>query len=144
MTTKFTNPFPGLSFLKEFNVFVLFLTVFAAACQAPEQEHTDGTTAIDQTEAAAADSAAQQERRPAPQFHRIPTEMARDRVYVCDDANADVFHTKYDCETLNGCKTLKKNVMLLRAVEDYGRYNCDICSKDLAVIFDEQQVIQRR
>ncbi|TXK49116.1 hypothetical protein FVR03_06960 [Pontibacter qinzhouensis] len=133
-----------IAFLKEMQVSVLVFLLSFTACQSPEQNQAD-TVAAEQTPTTSlADSLAQKERRPAPEFHRIPTDMAQERVYVCDDANADVFHTQYDCELLAACKTVKKNVTIIRAVEDYGRYNCDICSKDLAVIFDDQQVIQKR
>ncbi|MFT2009597.1 hypothetical protein ACMA1I_13035 [Pontibacter sp. 13R65] len=143
MTIRFNPIYIRMSFLKLLKSSIFILALSANACQSSEQEQTQGSV-TDQSTVPAVDSAAQTERRPAPDFHRIPTENAQDRVYVCDDAHADVFHTEYNCELLNGCQTVKKNVTLIRAVEDYGRYNCDICSKDMAIIFDEKQVIQRR
>ena len=129
--------------MKDLAAYAFLLLFSFTACQSQEQ-NSSGAAATEQAQTNVADSIAQKARRPAPEFHRIPTEMAGKRVYVCDDAHADVFHTKYDCEVLNTCQTVKKNVTLIRAVEVYGRYNCEVCSKDLAVIFDEQKVIHRR
>ncbi|NDK56696.1 hypothetical protein [Pontibacter fetidus] len=106
------------------------------ACQSAEQPQEEANVATEQT-AAAADTV---QRRPAPDFYVIPPGMERKRVWVCDDASKDVFHTKNTCEALRPCNGAFRNVSLQRAIEEYGRYNCEICSKELSDIFDDKKI----
>ncbi|MBF9252747.1 hypothetical protein I2I11_05565 [Pontibacter sp. 172403-2] len=114
----------------------LAVMLLASCNQATEQEVA---TTEQATEAAAADTV---QRRPAPAFYLIPPNLVRERVWICDAATADIFHTKADCPVLLECrgKGNFRNVSLQRAIEEYGRYNCQTCSKDLDHIFDEDMV----
>ncbi|RAU82506.1 hypothetical protein [Pontibacter arcticus] len=81
--------------------------------------------------------------RPAPVFFIIPEELDKQRVWICDGSKTeDVFHVKNDCPNLVSCKGKGtfRNISIHRAIEYFGRYNCDVCSKDLAHIFDENMV----
>ncbi len=81
-------------------------------------------------------------RRPSPKFYIVPPNLAEQRVWICDNAVSDIFHITYDCPLLLACKGKGsfRNVVLLRAIEDYGRYNCQSCSKALDDVFDENKV----
>ncbi|MFD2247118.1 hypothetical protein [Pontibacter ruber] len=116
----------------------LFCLAALFSCQSSGSQE-EAVAAPPQTETVAADTV-QAALRPAPKFHKIPTDMAKKRVYFCNDEVSDVFHVKHDCPVLLQCKANYKNVTLLRAVEAYGRYQCDTCSKDLAFIFEEGNV----
>ncbi|WP_242927416.1 hypothetical protein [Pontibacter vulgaris] len=107
------------------------------SCQKATTE-SEATLTQEQTTASA--DTAQAQRRPAPTFHKIPTDMAKNRVYICDDDVSDTFHQKNDCQLLLQCKASFRNLTLLRAVENYGRYNCETCSKELAFVFIEGNV----
>ena len=78
--------------------------------------------------------------RPAPEFYVIPPYMAQSRVWICIDESADVFHTKHDCPVLVACQGSFRNMTLYRAIDDFGRYNCQECSQNLDHIFDEDLV----
>jgi len=115
----------------------LAIVLLGSCQQAAEQENT--ATEQETAVVAAADTA---QKRPAPTFYLIPPNLVRQRVWICDDAASDIFHTKADCPVLLECrgKGNFRNVSLQRAIEDYGRYNCQTCSKDLDHIFDEDMV----
>lgn len=113
----------------------VFLMVFLFSCQQTENTDLGATSAGNQI--AAADSV---NKRPAPEFFIIPQNMLKDRVWLCDDGVADIFHVKNDCPVFMSCRATKRNVSLPRAIEDYGRYNCTTCSEELAHIFDEDMI----
>ncbi|GAA4430260.1 hypothetical protein GCM10023188_16690 [Pontibacter saemangeumensis] len=116
----------------------LLLLVFAGtllSCQ-----HTDEKTAASQAETAVAVAGTQPKARPAPEFFLIPPDMAKNRVWICMDESANLFHTKNDCPLLVPCKGTFRNLTLVRAIEDFGRYNCQECSRELDHIFDENKV----
>jgi len=81
-------------------------------------------------------------KRPAPTFFVIPPDQSRARVWLCEDGVSDLFHAKHNCPVLIACKGKGtfRNVNLPRAIEEYGRYNCQTCSKDFDHIFDEDMV----
>ncbi len=114
------------------------MCLLLTGCQGTENKEKE-TTAATSEEAAAADTA-QVARRPAPEFFVITPELKDRRVWICDDSNLDIFHVKNDCDNLRGCKGTFRNVTIPRAIEEYGRYNCENCSSDLAYIFDEDAV----
>lgn len=125
--------------IKTFRDFILAAVVPAlmlAGCQPSEEQATETTA----QQAPAATQPVQ--KRPAPDFYIIPPDMVRDRVWVCDDAVSDVFHLKNDCPVLAGCsdQATFRNVSLQRAIEHYGRYNCQTCSLELDHIFDEGMI----
>lgn len=107
------------------------LTLFS--CQ-PSETDLDTTA---ETQLAAADSVS---KRPAPEFFIIPPDLVKSRVWLCDDGVADIFHVKNDCPVFMTCRATKRNVSLPRAIEEYGRYNCTTCSKELDHIFDEDMI----
>jgi hypothetical protein len=109
-------------------------TLFAS-CQSTEKQQEEAPVAIEQT--ATVDTT---QRRPAPEFYIIPKGMERKRVWVCDDKVSDIFHVNNECEILRTCTGTFRNVSLQRAIEEYGRYNCTVCAKDLADIFDENKI----
>ncbi|WP_439881846.1 hypothetical protein ACSX1A_01545 [Pontibacter sp. MBLB2868] len=82
------------------------------------------------------------EKRPAPTFYIIPEDLAKKRVWLLEDGQSDIFHLKHDCPVLvaGKGKGTFKNVTLTRAIEEYGRYNCQECSSELNHIFDENMV----
>jgi flavoprotein len=107
------------------------------SCQSND-ENTAATSQVEVTDTVtAADAAAA---RPAPSFFVIPSDMAKNRVWICIEASSDIFHVKHDCPVLKQCKGTFRNLTLTRAIEDFGRYNCQECSKDYDHIFDEQLV----
>lgn len=116
---------------------LLAITCSLFGCQQADEE-----AAASQAENSAADAVAdtQTPARPAPEFFLIPPDMAKNRVWICVDESADVFHTKHDCPVLVQCKGSFRNLTLVRAIEDFGRYNCQECSRDLDHIFDEDMV----
>lgn len=81
-------------------------------------------------------------KRPAPEFFVVPAELAKKRVWICDNSTSDVFHVKHDCPVLLECKGKGtfRNVTLPRAIEEYGRYNCQECAKELDHIYDEDAI----
>ncbi|MEJ8801636.1 hypothetical protein [Pontibacter sp. H249] len=107
---------------------ILGATTFACQQNTEQQEATVQATA--------------ETKRPAPEFFVIPEDLVNKRVWICENATADVFHMKHDCPVLIACKGKGtfRNVTVPRAVEDYGRYNCQECAKDLDYIFDEDAV----
>ncbi|MBC5772497.1 hypothetical protein H8S95_00330 [Pontibacter sp. KCTC 32443] len=119
------------------NAFAFFIlcSTFLAGCQPSEQQETT-TTAVEQTTAAAD----RVQRRPAPKFYIIPPGSERTRVFVCDNGNDDVFHKDGGCKVFTDCKGTKRNVSLQRAIEEFGRYNCEVCSKELGDIFDDKKI----
>lgn len=114
------------------------LLVFAGTL--PGCQQTDEETAASQAETAVAVADTQPPARPAPEFFVIPPDMAKNRVWICADETADLFHTKNDCPLLVQCRGTFRNLTLVRAIEDFGRYNCQECSRDLDHIFDEDMV----
>ncbi|WP_266202300.1 hypothetical protein [Pontibacter kalidii] len=130
---------PSLSTYLQGATFILVLSVFAA-CQPTETGQQEKTTAATTQPAQTITAAAA--KRPAPEFFIIPEDMARKRVWICEDSESDVFHVQHDCPILVQCKGKGsfRNLILPRAVEDYGRYNCQECSKDLDLIFDKDAV----
>ena len=113
--------------------------LLAIACCFFGCQQTDEEAAASQAEiVAAADTPATA--RPAPEFFLIPQDIAKNRAWICVDEASDVFHTKNDCPVLVQCKGSFRNLTLVRAIEDFGRYNCQECSPDLDHIFDEEMV----
>ncbi|MHA6248786.1 hypothetical protein ACXYMU_12665 [Pontibacter sp. CAU 1760] len=102
-------------------------------CQQTEETATDSEPTESATEPLP-------EKRPAPEFFVIAPDMAQNRMWICEDESSDIFHTQHDCSLLVQCKGTFRNVTLIRAVEDYGRYNCQVCSRELDHIFDEGMV----
>lgn len=118
--------------------FIVILCALAS-CQYSEtdqQQETETTPAEQEQTIAAAN------KRPFPEFFAIPKEMMRKRVWICEDGESDIFHVQHDCPILIQCKGKGsfRNLMLPRAIEDYGRYNCQECSKELDFIFDKDAV----
>ena len=103
------------------------------SCQ-PAETDIDTTA---ETQIVEADSV---QKRPAPEFFIIPQELVKSRVWLCDDEVSDIFHVKNDCPLFMACRATKRNVSLPRAIEEYGRYNCTTCSKELDHIFDEEMI----
>ena len=112
--------------------------LLAIACSIFSCQQTDEAAAAAQSETLAADTPATA--RPAPEFFLIPQDISKNRAWICVDEAADVFHTKNDCPVLVQCKGSFRNLTLVRAIEDFGRYNCQECSSDLDHIFDEDMV----
>ncbi|WP_242916935.1 hypothetical protein [Pontibacter liquoris] len=132
---RFTLLFKPVSHL----VAGVFLSmILLSSCQQTTEEKPPAT-AQQSAEMAPADTV---QKRPAPTFFIIPPEMASKHVWLCENATADVFHLKHDCPVLVACrgKGTFRNVSLVRAIETYGRYNCQTCSKELDTIFDEDMV----
>ncbi|MFD3001688.1 hypothetical protein ACFS7Z_15050 [Pontibacter toksunensis] len=80
--------------------------------------------------------------RPAPTFFVIPPDLAEKRVWICENTASDLFHVQHDCPVLVECKGKGsfRNLTIVRAIEDFGRYNCQTCSEGLNHIFDEELV----
>lgn len=117
----------------------LSLAIVAAllfGCQPTEQQQETPTISMEQT----IQEPDTVQRRPAPEFYVIAPGTERTRVWVCDDNRSDIFHVNNKCEVLLTCTGIYKNVSLQRAIEDYGRYNCDSCSQEFADIFDQEKV----
>lgn len=129
LTTSFYKSITNIAF-------VLCLCAMAS-CQPAETADSAEAGAVAETATAAADTTA---KRPAPEFFVIPESMVRKRVWICEDGVADIFHVQHDCPVLVKCKGSFRNLLLPRAIEDYGRYNCQECSKDLDDIFDKDAV----
>ena len=121
-----------------FSGLLAVLALSTLSCQNAAENAAE--TEEPQTEAVAVADTTQA--RPAPDFYVIPPDMLRDRVWVCDDGSSDLFHVKNDCPVLLECKGKGtfRNVSLQRAIEEYGRYNCQTCSQDLDHIFDDEMV----
>ena len=118
--------------------FILLLASSTVACQQNTEQHQEvSTPEVDASEATQVVN-----KRPAPEFFVIPAELTKNRVWICENNTADIFHVKHDCPVLLECKGQGtfRNVTLPRAIEDYGRYNCPVCAKDLDMIFDEEAV----
>lgn len=105
-------------------------------CQPTEQQQETPAVSMEQT----IQEPDTVQRRPAPEFYIIPQGKERTRVWVCDDNRSDIFHVDNKCELLLTCTGIFKNVSLQRAIEDYGRYNCDSCSQQFADVFDKDKV----
>ncbi|WP_147383167.1 hypothetical protein [Pontibacter oryzae] len=116
---------------------ILCLAFFS--CQ--QQETADDATATAKSPAPEI-ATSTSEPRPAPAFYVVPEKLLEKRVWICEDGSADVFHLKHDCPILIQCKGKGsfRNLLLPKAIEDYGRYNCQECSKELDHIFDEETV----
>jgi hypothetical protein len=131
----------NITFSEQIKGPVIYILLFAVCLLFSCQSNTENTAATSQVEVtdtvAAADTAAA---RPAPSFFVIPPDMAKSRVWICIEASSDIFHVKHDCPVLKQCKGTFRNLTLTRAIEDFGRYNCQECSKDYDHIFDEQRV----
>ena len=112
------------------------LLLSLAACQSPDNTETEQTGS--QATMATADTT-QREPRPKPEYYNFKG-LEKKRVYICMDPTDDTFHQKHDCAELVGCASTFRNLSLPRAVEAFGRYNCETCSADLAYVFDENAV----
>ncbi|MBC5992662.1 hypothetical protein [Pontibacter cellulosilyticus] len=123
--------------LKAFAI-VLLLGATTLACQENKELKEETNT----VEASATEATAVVDKRPAPEFFVVPAEMAQKRVWICENNTADIFHVKHDCPVLIECKGKGtfRNMTLARAIEDYDRYNCQTCAKDLDFIYDEDAV----
>jgi len=105
-----------------------------------------GSSASEEAQAAAATPEATAPdttaKRPAPDFFVVPQDMLKKRVWICEDEVSDIFHVQHDCPVLVECKGKGtfRNLLLPRAIEAFGRYNCQECSKDLDIIFDKDAV----
>lgn len=120
------------------NALLLAIACTVLACQeTAESEDTQETEAV--TSVFEAETT---EPRPAPTFFVIPPDLAEKRVWICESTSTDLFHVRHDCPLLAQCKGKGsfRNLTLVRAIEDYGRYNCHVCSEDLDHIFDEEMV----
>ncbi|ARS35942.1 hypothetical protein [Pontibacter actiniarum] len=120
-----------------YSALIAFTLCTGLACQ---QQEAQEETAIEATEEAAAQATAVVgEKRPAPEFFFIPSELENKRVWICEDGISDIFHLKHDCPILIQCKGKGsfRNLLLPKAIEQYGRYNCQECSQELDHIFDE-------
>ncbi|RDV16007.1 hypothetical protein DXT99_06435 [Pontibacter diazotrophicus] len=118
------------------NVLLLAITCTVFACQ--ETVETDDTPQTE-TETPVSEEEST-ETRPAPTFFIVPPDLADKRVWICENTSSDIFHVQHDCPLLVQCKGNYRNVTIPRAIETYGRYNCQVCSKDLDHIFDEDMV----
>lgn len=119
------------------NILLLAIASTLFACQETEETvDTPGT----ETAAEATSMADTVETRPAPTFYVIPPDVAQKRVWICEDESSDIFHKQNDCPVLVQCKGGFRNLSIHRAIETYGRYNCQVCSEDLDHIFDEDMV----
>ncbi|GAB3201390.1 hypothetical protein ABID22_004054 [Pontibacter aydingkolensis] len=118
--------------------FTLILSATSLACQ----ENAEQQEEADSIENSTADATPVVNKRPAPKFFVIPEDMVKKRVWICENQTADVFHLKHDCPVLIECKGKGtfRNVTLPKAIEEYGRYNCQVCAKELDSIFDEDAV----
>ncbi|MDX5436527.1 MAG: hypothetical protein LPK03_04995 [Pontibacter sp.] len=112
----------------------------AGACQSTASEENPANAVVE--EQAADTAAVATAARPAPEFYAIPEDMMKKRVWICEDGAADIFHVKHDCPVLIQCKGKGsfRNLLLPKAIEEYGRYNCQVCSKEYDIIFDEEAV----
>ncbi|PKV63113.1 hypothetical protein [Pontibacter ramchanderi] len=113
------------------------LLISLAACQSPDNAQTE-QTGTQEAGTAAADTV-QRQPRPKPEHYSFKG-VEKTRVYICMDETEDTFHQKHDCPVLVSCKSTFRNLTLPRAVEAFGRYNCETCSADLAYVFDEDAV----
>ncbi len=118
---------------------LLLALVVTVSCQQqePEQEETITEVATETPTTLAS------KKRPAPEFFVINNkDLATKRVWILEDGQSDIFHLKHDCPLLiaGKGKGTFKNVTVARAIEDFGRYNCQECSKELDHIFDENAV----
>ncbi|SFU54069.1 hypothetical protein SAMN04487941_1396 [Pontibacter akesuensis] len=129
-------------FSKLMKVALFALLAFAAVACQPEKENSEAIAATATEEAAVPATAAVAEKRPAPVFFFVPQELVDKRVWICDNEVSDIFHLQHDCPILVQCKGngTFRNLKLPRAIEEFGRYNCQECSKELDVIFDEDAV----
>lgn len=121
-------------------VIATFLVLFLATSVACQQQETQEETAVEATEEAAAQATVVVgEKRPAPEFYYMPKDLTNKRVWICEDGISDIFHLKHDCPILIQCKGKGsfRNLQLPKAIEEYGRYNCQECSQELDHIFDE-------
>ena len=134
---RFNLPKQLSSTLKSLGFIVLFGAT-SLACQENTEQQSETTT----TEATEAEATPVASKRPEPEFFVIPEDMVNKRVWICENETADIFHVKHDCPVLIQCKGKGtfRNVTLPRAIEDYGRYNCQECAKELDYIFDEDAV----
>ncbi|NEM97067.1 hypothetical protein [Pontibacter burrus] len=119
---------------KAFGLAIVAALLFG--CQPTEQQQETPTIGMEQT----IQEPDTVQRRPAPKFYVIAPGTERTRVWVCDDNRSDIFHVDNKCELLLNCTGVFKNVSLQRAIEDYGRYNCDKCSQRFADVFDINKV----
>ena len=115
---------------------LLLALVATSSCEQQKTEQEEATAATKPETTLVA------EKRPAPTFFIIPEELAKKRVWILENGQADIFHLKHDCPVLieGKGKGTFKNVTLTRAIEEYGRYNCQVCSKELDHIFDVDMI----
>ncbi|MCP2043791.1 hypothetical protein [Pontibacter sp. HSC-36F09] len=112
------------------------LLISLAACQSPDDAKAEQTN-VQETSATA--DTTKREPRPKPEYYSFKG-LEKKRVYICMDPSEDIFHQKHDCPVLISCASTFRNLSLPRAVEAFGRYNCETCSADLAYVFDEDAV----
>jgi hypothetical protein len=118
---------------------ILLALLVTISCQQQGPEHENTTPEVSNETPATLTS----EKRPAPEFFVIDNkELASKRVWILEDSQSDIFHLKHDCPLLisGKGKGTFKNVTVARAIEDFGRYNCQECSKELDHIFDENAI----
>ncbi|WP_018478963.1 hypothetical protein [Pontibacter roseus] len=127
--------YDAIPMMKRATAGLFCLLIALASCQSPD---TDQPQAAAQQPTAKADTV-QQQRRPKPEYYSFKG-VEKKRVYICLDESADTFHQKHDCPVLITCQSTFRNLTLARAVEAFDRYNCEMCSADLAYIFDENAV----
>jgi hypothetical protein len=114
----------------------IFALVATVSCQKQ-------TTEQENTVTAEPSETLTSEKRPAPtEFTISSAKLAKKRVWILEDGQSDIFHLKHDCPLLvaGKGKGTFKNIILVRAIEYFGRYNCQECSKELDYIFDENAV----
>ncbi|TPE42897.1 hypothetical protein [Pontibacter mangrovi] len=127
----------AVQLLKTAALALIVCTSVACQSQGTEEEATAAEAPVEATATAVSQPA-----RPAPDFYIVPPELASKRVWICEGTGSDLFHVQHDCPVLLQCKGKGtfRNLVLPRAIETFGRYNCQECSKDLDHIFDEDAV----
>lgn len=121
--------------LKHTTAGMLFLLISLFACQ-PQSTDNNETEQTETEQTVAEADTVQRQPRPKPEFYSFKG-VEKKRVFICMDPTEDTFHQKHDCPELVACKSTFRNLTLPRAVENFDRYNCEVCSSDLAYVFDE-------
>ncbi|MDX5347643.1 MAG: hypothetical protein LPJ89_03490 [Hymenobacteraceae bacterium] len=113
------------------------------ACQ--QEQNTDCTeaaTASEKTEPIVLDTTATVTTPPKKIDHKIPTDKAKERVYVCGDGMAEYFHLNFECPLLQACNANYKNISVIRAVEDYNCTFCPECGVEMAEYFEFKDTLE--
>jgi molybdopterin-guanine dinucleotide biosynthesis protein A len=126
-----------LTLFKSLFLIVTLFTVTSCDSHQDEQVTTEKELLQNDTVALTAEPS-----RPEPTFFIIPKELVKQRVWIIEDGKSDLFHMEHDCPVLVAGKGKGsfRNVTLPRAIEEYKRYNCQECSKELDHIFDEDMI----